>query len=166
MIVTSAMFWLCRDILHHDQVFAGQQWLCGWQISIRVCPGAGVSREEGWDWQFDKLLSSVTQSEYQVLSETDAKLEAPFLLELRLWHVTLLSSGLGLALVSALCCLVRVRSVSPSPIIIIWCQWCDSRIPRTKSDIEANHKRKALLKQFNGKMKQLNTKDLDDMTYK
>ena len=51
-----------------------------------------------------------------MLSETDAKLEAPFLLELRLWHVTLLSSGLGLALVSALCCLVRVRSVSPSPL--------------------------------------------------
>ena len=111
-------------------------------------------------------LINCSISEYQVLSETDAKLEAPFLLELRLWHVTLLSSGLGLALVSALCCLVRVRSVSPLPIIIIWCQWCDSRIPRTKSDIEANHKRKALLKQFNGKMKQLNTKDLDDMTYK
>ena len=36
----------------------------------------------------------------------------------------------------------------------------------TKSEIEANHKRKALLKQFNGRMKQLNTKDLDDMTYK
>lgn len=48
------------------------------------------------------------------MSETDAKLEAPFLLELRLWHVTLLSSGLGLALVSALCCLVRIRSVSPA----------------------------------------------------
>ena len=45
----------------------------------------------------------------QVLSETDTKLEAPFLLELRLWHVALLSSGLGLALVSAICCLVRVR---------------------------------------------------------
>ena len=40
------------------------------------------------------------------------------------------------------------------------------RIPRTKSEIEANFKRKALLKQFNGRMKQLNTKDLDDMTYK
>ena len=45
----------------------------------------------------------------QVLSETDTKLEAPFLLELRLWHVALLSSVLGLALVSAICCLVRVR---------------------------------------------------------
>ena len=43
---------------------------------------------------------------------------------------------------------------------------CVLRIPRTKSEIEANFKRKALLKQFNGKMKQLNTKDLDDMTYK
>ena len=64
-------------------------------------------------------LINCSISEYQVLSETDAKLEAPFLLELRLWHVTLLSSGLGLALVSALCCLVRVRSVSPLPIIII-----------------------------------------------
>ena len=42
----------------------------------------------------------------------------------------------------------------------------DPRIPRTKSEIEANHKRKALLKQFNGRMMQLNTKDLDDMTYK
>ena len=62
------------------------------------------------------LTESVNQaSKCQVLSETDAKLEAPFLLELRLWHVTLLSSGLGLALVSALCCLVRIRSVSSSP---------------------------------------------------
>ena len=46
----------------------------------------------------------------KVLSDTDSKLESPFLLELRLWHVALLSSGLGLALVSAICCLVRVRS--------------------------------------------------------
>ena len=45
----------------------------------------------------------------KVLSDTDSKLESPFLLELRLWHVALLSSGLGLALVSAICCLVRVR---------------------------------------------------------
>lgn len=100
----------------------------------------------------DKFLSeSVLELEYlekKVLTETDNKLEAQFLWELKLWHVAILSTGLGFALISAICCLVKIR------------------IPRTKTEIEANHKRKALLKQFNGKMKQLNTKDLDEMTYK
>ena len=45
----------------------------------------------------------------QVLSETDTKLEAPIFLELRLWHVALLSTGFGLALISAFCCLIRIR---------------------------------------------------------
>ena len=40
------------------------------------------------------------------------------------------------------------------------------RIPSTKSEIEANFKRKKLLGEFNSKMRQLNTKDLDDMTYR
>ena len=101
----------------------------------------------------------------KVLSDTDSKLESPFLLELRLWHVALLSSGLGLALVSAICCLVRVRSGRGFEyfLVVIFAMF---RIPRTKSEIEANYKRKDLLKQFNGRMKQLNTKDLDEMTYK
>ena len=50
--------------------------------------------------------------------------------------------------------------------IIKSCTFFDLRIPRTKTEIEDNYKRKELLKQFNGKMKQLNTKDLDEMTYK
>lgn len=61
----------------------------------------------------DKFLSeSVLELEYlenKVLTETDTKLEAPFFLYLRLWHVALLSTGFGLSLISAFCCLIRIR---------------------------------------------------------
>ena len=100
----------------------------------------------------DKLLSeSVLELEYlekNVLTDGDSWLESPLLGELKVWHVAVLASGFGIALLSAICCLLKVR------------------IPRTKSDIEANHKRKALLKQFNGKMRNLNSEELDDMNYR
>ena len=100
----------------------------------------------------DKLLSeSVLELEYlekNVLTDTDSWLESPLLGELKLWHVTILSSGCGIALLSAICCLFKVR------------------IPRTKSEIEANHKRKELMNQFNVKMRGLNSEELDDMNYR
>ena len=100
----------------------------------------------------DKLLSeSVLELEYlekNVLTDNDRWLESPLLGELKLWHVAILASGCVLALLSAICCLLKIR------------------IPRTKSEIEANHKRKALLKQFNGKMRELNSEELDDMNYR
>ena len=100
----------------------------------------------------DKLLSeSVLELEYlekNVLTDTDSWLESPLLGELKLWHVAILSSGLAIALLSVICCLFKVR------------------IPRTKSEIEANHKRKDLLNQFNTKMRVMNSEELDDMNYR
>ena len=46
------------------------------------------------------------------------------------------------------CCFVRVR------------------IPRTKAEIEANAKRRALLKNFKIKLKNLKAAELDDMDYR
>ena len=93
--------------------------------------------------------------------------------------MALLSTGLGLALVTAICCLVKIRyrpldthiisRYLTGPIISFishLTQFLKIRIPRTKSEIEANFKRKKLLGEFNSKMRQLNTTDLDDMTYR
>ena len=40
------------------------------------------------------------------------------------------------------------------------------RIPRTKTEIEANSRRKYLLKNFNAKLQQIKAADLDDMDYR
>ena len=100
----------------------------------------------------DKVLSeSVLELEYlekNVLTDNDRWLESPLLGELKLWHVAILSSGCGIALLSAICCFFKVR------------------IPRTKSEIDSNHKRKELLKHFNVKMRELNHEELDDMNYR
>ena len=45
----------------------------------------------------------------QVLTDTDRRLESGLVWGLKLWHVALLSTGLGLALVTAICCLVKIR---------------------------------------------------------
>ena len=40
------------------------------------------------------------------------------------------------------------------------------RIPRTKTEIEANSRRRALLKNFRLKLRDLKAADLDDMDYR
>ena len=47
-----------------------------------------------------------------------------------------------------ICCFVRIR------------------IPRTKTEIEANARRRALLKDFRFKLKELKAADLDEMDYR
>ena len=51
------------------------------------------------------------------------------------------------------------------PVIVLCCIF-RCRIPRTKAEIEANAKRKSLLKNFNQKLGQLKAAELDDMDYR
>ncbi len=50
--------------------------------------------------------------------------------------------------------------------VFTFCCFVRVRIPRTKTEIEANAKRKALLKNFRAKLKSLKSADLDDMDYR
>ena len=50
-------------------------------------------------------------------------------------------------------------------VIVLSCMF-KCRIPRTKSEIEANAKRRALLKNFRIKLKNLKAAELDDMDYR
>ena len=66
----------------------------------------------------------------------------------RTWHIIFIVCGTFLIGVVVLSCLFKCR------------------IPRTKSEIEANNKRRALLKNFRIKLKNLKAADLDDMDYR
>ncbi len=46
------------------------------------------------------------------------------------------------------------------------CCFVRFRIPRTKAEIEANSKRRQLLKNFKAKLRNLKAADLDDMDYR
>ena len=46
------------------------------------------------------------------------------------------------------------------------CCFVRLRIPRTKAEIEANAKRRALLRDFRAKLRNLKAAELDDMDYK
>ena len=65
----------------------------------------------------------------------------------RIWANIFFISILKLSVIS-LCCVFRCR------------------IPRTKTEIEANSRRKYLLKNFNAKLQQIKAADLDDMDYR
>ncbi len=66
----------------------------------------------------------------------------------RVWHVIFIVSATVLTAIVAINCFVRIR------------------IPRTKSEIEANAKRRALLKNFKIKLRNLKAADLDDLDYR
>jgi len=51
-------------------------------------------------------------------------------------------------------------------LVITLCCFIKLRLPRTKSEINANAKRKELLKNFKAKLKSLKSADLDDMDYR
>ena len=53
-----------------------------------------------------------------------------------------------------------------SPLVITLCCFVRVRLPRTKSEIYANARRKALLKNFQSKLTTLKSADLDDMDYR
>ncbi|TRY79511.1 hypothetical protein TCAL_05120 [Tigriopus californicus] len=74
-----------------------------------------------------------------VLTNTDRFLEDHLSGSFRVWHVILI--------------------ISVTFMIAI-------RIPRTKTEIEANAKRRALLKDFRLKLKELKAADLDEMDYR
>ena len=65
----------------------------------------------------------------------------------RIWAKIFFISVVKLSVIS-LCCVFRCR------------------IPRTKTEIEANSRRKYLLKNFNAKLQQIKAADLDDMDYR
>ena len=51
-------------------------------------------------------------------------------------------------------------------LVVTICCFIRFRIPRTKSEIEANAKRQQLLKNFRAKLRDLKAADLDDMDYR
>ena len=63
-------------------------------------------------------------------------------------NTALMFTNFQIVLVISLCCIFRCR------------------IPRTKTEIEANSRRKSLLKNFNTKLGQLKAAELDDMNYR
>ena len=63
-------------------------------------------------------------------------------------NTALMFTTFQIVLVISLCCIFRCR------------------IPRTKTEIEANSRRKSLLKNFNAKLGQLKAAELDDMNYR
>eukprot|EP00094_Tigriopus_californicus_P005311 TCALIF_05120-PA protein Name:"Protein of unknown function" AED:0.01 eAED:0.01 QI:33/1/1/1/1/1/3/92/153 len=83
-----------------------------------------------------------------VLTNTDRFLEDHLSGSFRVWHVILIISVTFMIAICTISCFVRVR------------------IPRTKTEIEANAKRRALLKDFRLKLKELKAADLDEMDYR
>lgn len=83
-----------------------------------------------------------------ILTNTDLFLEDRITGRLKAWHLILIVSAGVLIAIITFCCIFRVR------------------VPRTKTEIEANAKRKALLKNFRAKLKSLKSADLDDMDYR
>ncbi len=57
-------------------------------------------------------------------------------------------------------------SSHPSFPVVTVCCFVRFRIPRTKAEIEANAKRRALLKNFKTKLRNLKAADLDDLDYR
>lgn len=83
-----------------------------------------------------------------VLTNTDRFLENKISGQFKAWHlIFFISAGTLLAIIT-LCCFIRLR------------------LPRTKSEIVANARRRALLKNFRSKLTTLKTADLDDMDYR
>lgn len=94
----------------------------------------------------DKLASDYVEE--NILTNTDLFLENKISGQLKTWHLIFFISSGTLVAVICLCCFIRIR------------------IPRTKSEIMANARRKALLKNFRVKLTTLKSADLDDMDYR
>ena len=61
---------------------------------------------------------------------------------------------------------MRISNKFEILLVIVLCCIFRCRIPRTKTEIEANSRRKALLKNFNVKLQQIKAAELDDMDYR
>lgn len=102
-----------------------------------------------------------------VLSNTDLFLENRITGKLKAWHLIFIVSA-GTLVASELEQGFKEPPFSHKKhfIVITFCCFVRVRLPRTKSEIIANARRKALLKNFRSKLKSLKSADLDDMDYR
>ncbi|XP_023343801.1 transmembrane inner ear expressed protein [Eurytemora carolleeae] len=98
--------------------------------------------------KLDEVIIELDFLDSEVLSNNDRWLEQPILGSLRYWHLTGIVGILVSIIFFTLCSVFKVR------------------IPRTKSEIDANYKRRMLMRDFNARMKTLEHSELDDLDYR